>query len=580
MFCCCLWHPFNVFAEAIIGAAHAVLPETRRIPRRLGWRERPAVRAAFLAALDKKREARRQCKTKHTTATWKALRAACNEVREAIDKDIEVHLEEYVAELETLIIWHRDMRGLHKRLKMTAGLGERKTEGQQAIKDENDNLLRGKGDILRRWERFFGNLLNTKSPALQPSIVEKVQQRRKAPPPPPPGARSQIVEPISLEAEPTYAETQKAVRAMANWKAPGADSLPVELLKLDDPTREPVVLKHFHAILVRVWRGEEIPQGWKYATIKVLHKKSDRSDCNNFRGISLVSHADKVLLKIVANRLSDFCEAQQILPEEQCGFRPARSTIGMLFVVRRLQDLGRQRKIPLYMCFVDLQEAYDSVDRELLWKVLARAGVPSVMIDVIRQFHDGMRARVRMDDGELSEWFEVTQGLRQGCVLSPLLFNIFFAAVIGVVLHRFSEDDTIFESLVFLDEGSGGGPDETLLDLVRRAVWGMLYADDAGIVSRSPAGLARMLTVIVEVFGEVWLDRTGEEDGDSPDAGTGEGATTGGDTNTTSTGAGDCSSRPEVPSGPPVRIPGRPHYRRRRHHARYQPPHQNRLGMF
>ena len=178
------------------------------------------------------------------------------------------------------------------------------------IKDENGNLLRDNGDILRRWERFFDNLLNnTKSPALQPSTVEKVQQRRKAPPPPP-GARSQIGEPISLEAEPTYAETQKAVRAMANRKAPGADSLPIKLLKLDDPTREPVVLKHFHAILVRVWRGEEIPQEWKDATIKVLHKKSDRSDCNNFRGISLVSHAGKVLLKIVANRLSDFCEAQ------------------------------------------------------------------------------------------------------------------------------------------------------------------------------------------------------------------------------------------------------------------------------
>ena len=109
------------------------------------------------------------------------------------------------------------------------------------------------------------------------------------------------------------------------------------------------------------------------------------------------------------------------------------------------------------MCFVDLQKAYDSVDRELLWKVLARAGVPSVMIDVIRQFHDGMRARVRMDDGELSEWFEVTQGLRQGYVLSPLLFNIFFAAVIEVVLQRFSEDDTILENLVLPDGRSEGG---------------------------------------------------------------------------------------------------------------------------
>ena len=90
-------------------------------------------------------------------------------------------------------------------------------------------------------------------------------------------------------------------------------------------------------------------------------------------------------------------------------------------------------------------------------------------------------------------------------MLSPLLFDIFFAAVMGVVLQRFSEDDTILENLVFLDEGSGGGPDETLLDRVRRAVWGMLYADDAGIVSRSPAGLARMMTVIVEVFGAFGL---------------------------------------------------------------------------
>ena len=410
------------FTEAILGAAHAVPPEARRIPSRLGWCERPAVRAALLAALDKKREARRQCKTKHITATWKALRAACKEVRAVIDKGIEVHLEEYVADLEALLR-HRDMRGLYKHLKMTAGLGGRKTEGQQAIKDENGNLLRDKGDVLRRWERLSGNLVNTKSPAPQPSIVEKVQQRRKASPPPPPGARSQIGEPTSLEAEPTYAETLQAVRAMANWKAPGADSFPVELLKLDDPrARRPQAFPRHSRPCVE--RGGNPTGVERRNDLEVLHKKSDRSDCNNFRGISLVSHAGKVLMKIVANRLSDFCEAQQILPEKQCGFRPARSTIDMLFVVHRLQELGRQSKIPLYMCFVDLQKAYDSVDRELLWKVLARAGVPSVIIDVIRQFHDGMRARVRMDDEELSEWLEVTQGLRQGYVLSPLLFNI------------------------------------------------------------------------------------------------------------------------------------------------------------
>ena len=73
------------------------------------------------------------------------------------------------------------------------------------------------------------------------------------------------------------------------------------------------------------------------------------------------------------------------------------------------------------------------------------------MLTVIRQFHEGMRARVRTDDGEHSEWFDVTQGLRQGCVLSPLLFNL-FAAVTHAVVVRFSEDPDIVRDLVHLEE--------------------------------------------------------------------------------------------------------------------------------
>ena len=178
----------------------------------------------------------------------------------------------------------------------------------------------------------------SRTPTIHPREGTAAKERTAAA-----AARSAVAneESISLEAESSYAETLQAVRAMVNWKAPGTDSLPVERLKLNDPTRESVVLRHFHAILIRVWRGEKIPQEWKDAAIKVLYNKSDRSDCNNFREISLVSHAGKALLKVVANRLSDFCKAQQILPEEQCDFRPARSTIKMLSVVRRLQKLGR-----------------------------------------------------------------------------------------------------------------------------------------------------------------------------------------------------------------------------------------------
>ena len=94
-----------------------------------------------------------------------------------------------------------------------------------------------------------------------------------------------------------------------------------------------------------------MPQQRKDAIIMVLHRKKDRTECGNYRGISLIAHAGEILLKIIARRLSKYCERVGILPEEQSGFRPNRSTTDMMVVIRRLQELAREKLIPL-LCMI------------------------------------------------------------------------------------------------------------------------------------------------------------------------------------------------------------------------------------
>ena len=115
--------------------------------------------------------------------------------------------------------------------------------------------------------------------------------------------------------------------------------------------------------------------------------------------------------------------------ESQCGFRKDRGTLDMKFTARQLQEKCQEQNIDLYMTFVDLTKAFDTVSREDLWKIMAKFGCPTKFIAMVRQFHDDMLARVQ-NDSTLSDPFPVTNGVKQGYVLAPALFSMMFSAML------------------------------------------------------------------------------------------------------------------------------------------------------
>ena len=119
----------------------------------------------------------------------------------------------------------------------------------------------------------------------------------------------------TLRIEPTEEDIATATKAMANEKAAGPNGLPAELLKLG-LQQDRTILLEFHRLTTLIWREGKVPQQWKDAFITVLHKKGDKTECGNYRGISLVSHAGKAPLKVIARRLSAYCKAKGLLPEE------------------------------------------------------------------------------------------------------------------------------------------------------------------------------------------------------------------------------------------------------------------------
>ncbi|BHF69740.1 hypothetical protein SprV_0301278600 [Sparganum proliferum] len=274
---------------------------------------------------------------------------------------------------------------------------------------DGSTLLTEKTQILQRWAEHFRGVLNRPS-AISDAAIDRLPQ---------------VETNADLDLPPSLQETIRAVQQLSSGKAPGSDAIPAEVYKHGGPQ----LMDHLTALFQEMWRQGEVPQDFKDATIVHIYKrKGNRQICDNHRGISLLNIAGKIFARILLNRLNNHLE-QGLLPESQCGFRRHRGTTDMIFAARQLQEKCQEMRTHLYSTFVDLTKAFDTVNREGLWKIMQKFGCPERFIEMVRQLHDGMMARVT-DNGAVSEAFAVTNGVKQGCVLAPTLFSLMFSAML------------------------------------------------------------------------------------------------------------------------------------------------------
>jgi sorting nexin-29 len=169
-----------------------------------------------------------------------------------------------------------------------------------------------------------------------------------------------------------------------------------------------------------IWSKEELPHQWKESIVVPIHKKGDKTDCSNYRGISLLSTSYKILSNILLSRLTPY--ADEIIGDHQCGFRRNRSTTDQIFYIRQILEKNWEDSGAVQQLFIDFRKAYGSVRREVLYNILMEFDIPWKLAELIQMCLNEIYSTVRVGKYQ-SDKFPIQNGLKQGDALSPLLFN-------------------------------------------------------------------------------------------------------------------------------------------------------------
>ena len=268
-----------------------------------------------------------------------------------------------------------------------------------------------------------------------------------------------------LDGEISLNEIQLALRKMKNNKAEGLDEIPAEVWKNEN------MLHTLHSLFNICFQTARIPEKWKCGIINPTEKSStnDPRDPTSYRGITITPSIYKLYCNVLNSRLLRWETENFVIHDSQNGFRKGRSTIDQLISLTSIIDTRKLKRQSTFVAFIDFSKAYDSIDRSILFRKLQNLGLTGQMFNVVKSLYDGVKCCVRIN-GIKTEFFDVGCGLKQGCSLSTLFFNLFV--------------NDLVVRLNSLDIG---------VDIGGEKVTALLYADDLALVASSEHDLQILL---------------------------------------------------------------------------------------
>ena len=343
--------------------------------------------------------------------------------------------ERYVRGLAEDVECHLNANDLRPAYRALKKLRSKSTSQVSAIRTADGRLVSDADGQMARWAEYFEQLFTVDPPSGQLQTA---------------GLQALDADPPIDETAPSFDEVKKAVGRLRGGKAAGVCNISAELLKAGGDA----AIRGLHAVLTAVWQTGTIPPDWKRGLVVPIWKgKGDRQDCNNYRGITLLSVPGKVLAHLLLMRIRGHLLKYQ--RPEQSGFTPGKSTIDRILALRVLVERRLEFRQDLLAVYVDLKKAFDSVHRETLWDLLRLRGIPPRIIGLLTGLYSETVSAVKCGKG-VSSFFPVNTGVRQGCVLAPSLFNTCMDWILGRVVDQShcgaSVGNTKITDLVFADD--------------------------------------------------------------------------------------------------------------------------------